>query len=49
MKLRYIFLLVSLFLIVGVTYLMNPETENTFIEETKQEIEIMHMGIGNYA
>ena len=42
MKKRYIFLLVSFLLIVSVTYFLNNNQQNKFIEETKEEIVVMH-------
>lgn len=42
MKKRYIFLLVSLVSVISVTYLMKKDYNNIFIEETKEEISVMH-------
>jgi hypothetical protein len=45
MKRRYIFLIISLVLVVIGTYFMNPTKENKFIETSHREIQIMHSGI----
>jgi len=42
MKKRYIFLLVSLISVIGITFLIKKDYTNLFIEETKEEISIMH-------
>jgi len=42
MKKRYIFLLVSLISVIGITILIKKDYTNLFIEETKEEISVMH-------
>lgn len=42
MKKRYIFLLVSLISVIGITFLIKKDYTNLFIEETKEELSVMH-------
>ena len=42
MKKRYIFLIVSLISVVTITYFIKSDYANTFITETKEEIEYLH-------
>lgn len=42
MKKRYIFLIVSLISVVTITYFIKSDYTNTFITETKEEIEYLH-------
>ena len=42
MKKRYIFLIVSLVLVVSITYLLKDDYQSTFIEKTQEEIKDMH-------
>jgi len=41
MKKRYIFLIVSLVLVISITYLLKDDYQSTFIEETQKEIDVM--------
>lgn len=45
MKRRYILLIISLVLVVSVTYFLKPNAENEFIKKTQQEVKVMHSGI----
>jgi len=42
MKKRYIFLIVSLVLVISITYLLKDDYQSTFIEKTQEEIKDMH-------
>lgn len=42
MKRRYIFLIVSLVLVISITYLLKDDYQSTFIKETQKEIDVMH-------
>jgi hypothetical protein len=42
MKKRYIFLLFSLISVIGITILIKKDYTNLFIEETKEELSVMH-------
>jgi len=42
MKKRYIFLLISLISVIGITILIKKDYTNLFIEETKEEISVMY-------